>query len=80
MLPFLIYECKNLSIDFVIDLSLSVYKKDKNYNFILVIIEYLTKIVYYKPVKVTINALDLIEAIINVVVHYHRIFKSIIMD
>ena len=36
--------------------------------------------VYYEPVKVIINAPGLAEVIINVVVHYHKIPKSIVMD
>ena len=38
------------------------------------------KIVYYKPVKVTINAPDLVEVIINVVIRHHGISESIVMD
>ena len=36
--------------------------------------------VYYKLVKVTINALCLVKVIINVVVRYHRLQDSIIID
>ena len=43
------------------------WKKD-NYDSILVIVNWLIKMVYYKPVKVTINAPGLTEIIINVVV------------
>ncbi len=49
------------------DLLVSFNWKNKNYDFILVIINCLTKMVYYKPIKVTINALNLVEVIINMV-------------
>ena len=36
--------------------------------------------VYYKPVKVTINAPGLAEIIINIVVRYHDLPDSIVID
>ncbi len=36
--------------------------------------------VYYEPVKVTIDAPDLAEMIINIVVHYHEVPESIVTD
>ncbi len=36
--------------------------------------------VYYKSVKVTINAPVLAEVIINVVVYHHGVLKSIVID
>lgn len=53
---------------------------DNSYNAILVIINQLTKMVYYKAVKTTIDALELVEVIINIVVRYHDIPESIICD
>ncbi len=44
------------------------------------IVNYLTKMIYYKFVKVMINALSLVKVIINMIIHYYDIFKSIIMD
>ncbi len=44
------------------------------------IFDYLTKMVYYEPIKVIINAPGLVEVIINMVVHYYGIAKSIIID
>ncbi len=67
-------------MDFVIGLSIPANWKSNSYNSILVIVDQLTKMVYYKPVKVTINALSLAEMIINVVVRQHRILESIITD
>ncbi len=40
----------------------------------------LTKMVFYKPVKVTINALGLAEIIIKIVVWHHGLLDSSISD
>ena len=75
-----IHQWKDLSIDFVTGLPLSVDWKGDSYNSILVIVNRLTKIVHYEPVKVTINTLGLAEVIIDVVVRHHGILNSIISD
>ena len=49
-------------------LSISTNWNGESYDSILVIIDRLTKMVYYKPVKVTINVLWLAEVILDVVV------------
>ena len=67
-------------MDFVIGFSILANKKSDNYDLILVIIDRLTKIVYYKPVKVTINIPSLIEVIINVIIHHYGYLKSIIIN
>ena len=36
--------------------------------------------VYYKPIKVTIDTLDLAKVIINIVIQYHGIPESIMTD
>lgn len=54
--------------------------KGKTYNLILVIVNQLTKIVYYKPVKITINATNLVNIIINIVVHHYGLLDLIISD
>ena len=51
-----------------------------SYNSILVIVAKLTKIVYYKPVKVTIDAPDLAEVIIDVVVRHHGLPDLIVIN
>ncbi len=71
---------KNLSMDFVTSLSISADWKGDSYNSILVIVDRLTKMVHYVPVKVTINALGLAEVIINVVVRHHEVPESIVTD
>ena len=65
-------------MDFVTCLPLSVDWKSDSYDSILVIVDYLIKMVYYKLVKVTINAPRLEEVIIDVVIQYHGLFDSII--
>ena len=67
-------------MDFVTGLPLSSDWKGDSYNSILIIVDRLTKIVYYKPVKVIINVLGLVEVIIDVVVQHHGLPDSIISD
>ena len=47
---------------------------------ILVIVKRLTKMVYYNPVKVTIDAPELAEVILDVVVRYHGLPDSIVIN
>ena len=54
--------------------------KGDSYDSILVIVNRLTKMVYYKPVKVTIDAPSLVEIIINVVVRHHSLPDLIVID
>ena len=67
-------------MDFVTDLLLSANWKSDSYNSILVIVDRLTKMVHYEPVKVTINAPKLAEVIIDMVIRYHGLPDSIISD
>ena len=62
------------------NLLLSANSKSDNYNSILVIVNRLTKIVYYKLVKLTINTLKLAKVIINMIVQYYNFANSIIGD
>ena len=71
---------KDLSMEFVTGLQLFVDWKSNNYNSILVIVDQLTKIVYYKPVKVTIDTLGLAKVILDVVVWHYGLPDSIITD
>ena len=79
-LPVLTHQWKNLSMDFVTSLPLSADWKGNSYNSILVIIDRLTKIVYYKPVNVTINAPELAKVIMDVMVQHHGLPKSMMSD
>ena len=71
---------KDLSMDFVIGLQISTDWKGDSYNSILVIVNWFIKIIYYKPVKVTINAPCLAEIIIDMVVRHHSLSDSIVTD
>ena len=55
-------------MDFVTGLPLFADWKSDSYNSILIIVNRLTKMVYYEPVKVTIDAPGLVQVIIDVVV------------
>ncbi len=65
-------------MDFVTGLPISTNWKGKTYDSILVIVDRLTKMVYYEPVKVTINAPGLAEVIIDVVMRHHGLLDSIV--
>lgn len=64
----------------MIKFSILTDKKGKSYELILDIIDCLIKIVYYAPIKMTINTLNLKKVIINVVVKNHSLLNSIITD
>ncbi len=74
------YWWKDLSIDLVTGLLVSTNWKSDIYNSILVIVDRLTKMVYYKPVKVTIDTLGLAEVILDMVVQHHGLPDSIVSD
>ena len=67
-LPVPIHWWKDLSIDFVTGLPILTNWKRDSYDFILIIVDWLTKMVYYKPVKITIDAPGLGKVIIDVVI------------
>ena len=71
---------KDLSIDFVTGLPISTNWKGESYDSILVIVDRLTKMVYYEPVKVIIDAPGLAEVILDVVVWHHGLPNSIMSD
>ena len=79
-LPVLTHRWKDLSMDFVTGLPISTDWKDKSYDLILVISDRLTKMVHYKPVKITIDTPGLAEVIIDVVVRHHDLPDSIITN
>ena len=79
-LPVPIYQWKDLSIDFITRLPVSANWKGKSYDFILVIVDWLTTMVYYEPVKITINASGLAEIIFNMIVWHYGLPNSIVSD
>ena len=79
-LPIPTHRWKDLLMDFVTGLPILTDWKRDSYDSILVIVDRLTKMVYYKPVKITINALGLAKVIINVVVRHHGFPELIITN
>ena len=67
-------------MDFIIRSSVLTNWKEENYDFILVIVDLLTKMVYYEPVKVTINALELAEVILDEIVWHHGLLDLIVTN
>ena len=79
-MPVPTYWWKDLLMDFVTGLSISTNWKRDSYDFILVIVDRLTKMVYYEPIKITINVPSLAEIIIYVVICHHGLPNSIVTD
>ena len=79
-LPILTHHWKDLSMDFVTGLPVLTDWKEDSYDSILVIVNRLTKMIYYKPVKVTIYAPGLAKVIINVIIRHHGLPDSIVID
>ncbi len=71
---------KELSMDFITRLLVSTNWKSDTYDSILVIVDWLTKMVHYEPVKVIINASGLAKVILNVVLSYYGLPESIVSD
>ena len=67
-------------MDFVTALPVSINWKEDSYDSILVIVNRLTKMGYYKPVKITLDAPGLAKVIIDVIVHHHGLPDSIVTD
>ena len=65
---------------FITSLPISADWKGDSYNSILVIVDRLIKIIYYEPVRVTIDAPDLAKMIIDMVVRHYGVPESIVMD
>ena len=61
-------------------LLISMDWKENSYDLILVIINWFMKIVYYKPVKIIINVLGLVEVIIDIVVRHYGFPDSIVIN
>ena len=79
-LPILTHRLKDLSMDFVTGLLVLTDWKRDSYDSILVIVDWLTKMVYYEPVKVIIDAPGLAEVIIDMVVRYYGLLDSIVTN
>ena len=55
-------------MDFVTELPILTDLRRNGFNFIFIIVDRLIKKLYYKPVKISINASGLAKVIINVIV------------
>ena len=67
-------------MDFVTKLLISTNLKENGYDSILVIIDWPTKMVYYKPVKINFDALRLARVIMDVVVWQHGLPDLIVTN
>ena len=64
----------------MLGLPISTNWKGKSYDSILVIVDRLTKIVFYEPVNVIINTPGLAKVILDMVVWHHSFSDSIVSD
>lgn len=64
----------------MICLPISANWKGDSYDLILIIIDGLTKMIYYKPIKVMIDVPALAKMMIDMIVFHHGVLKSIVMD
>lgn len=64
----------------MIKLSSLANSKGNSYDLILVIINQLIKIIYYKLVKVTIDALILVKVILDIIIWYYGFLNLIIIN
>ena len=67
-------------MDFVTGLPILTDWKKDSYDSILVIVNWLTKMIHYKSIKVIINAPGLTKVIIDVVMRHHSLSNSIVTD
>ncbi len=67
-------------MNFITGLLVLTYSKDESYKSIVVIVNLFTKIFYYELVNVIINISGLAKVIINILVYYYDISKSIVID
>lgn len=70
-MPVQTYLCKDLLIDSVRGLPISINEKSETYDLILMILDKLTKMIHYEPVKFLINALGLVDMITHVLIGHH---------
>ena len=67
-------------MDFVIGLPQSADWRGDSYDLILVIVNWLIKIIYYEPVQTIITVAALTEVILNIVIRYYGLPDFIISD
>ena len=67
-------------MNFIIGLPISTNWKDDIYDSILVILDWLTKMIYYEPVNVSIDTFGLRKVILKVIVQHQSLSDLIITD
>lgn len=67
-------------MDFVIGLPKSKGWQEVEYNFILVIIYRLTKIVYYEPIFIILDTEQLVEILIEIFIKYYGLLDLIVIN
>ena len=69
-------------MDFVTGLLILKNWKNESYKSILVIVDCLIKIIYYKFIKITIDIVrsNLVEVIMNMMMCQHNILKLIVIN
>ena len=65
-------------MDFVTGLRQSTDYSGDSYDLILIIVNRLTKMLYYELVKTTITVPALAEVILNIVIRHHGLLNSIV--
>lgn len=79
-LPLPTHYWKDLCTDFVTALLLLINWNYGSYNLILIIVDCLIKMVYYKLAKMTVYKTGFAEMIINIVIRHPKLLKSIISN
>ena len=79
-LPVQIHYWKDLSIDFVTGLPQFADWRNNGYDSILVIVNWLTKMVHYELLQTIITAPTLAKVIFDIVVRHHNLPNSIVSD
>ena len=74
------HQWKNLLKDFMTGLPFSINWKKDSCKSNLVSINWITKIVHYKPVKITTNVPGLAKVIIDVIMRYHVLSDWIVTN
>ena len=67
-------------MNFVTGLPISANWKRDSYDFIIVIIDQPTKIIYYKLIKITFDIPELTNIIIDIVIWHHGLANSIVTN
>ena len=65
---------------FVTGLPVSINWKKDSYESILIIVDWLMKMVNYKAVTITLDAPGLAKVIINMVIRHHKLSDSIVTN